>query len=206
MEDCELHTACMLRKYVEQSKIPNFDQLAAADRRREVNRYRTRLLSRLVGSSNTTRRTRTLKAHRHTDPYIHLTWEERQKAVLDVAQTVSSWGFARLFAECIDKNHLDPGRSSGPGLPPRTVSEQAFEHVVSRFEKFLQNESGPSAQRIHGLLLHDNNQTEARRHTTMMRSFHSSGTLWTRIHCILETPMFVDSELTRMVQIADLCP
>ena len=39
----------------------------------------------------------------------------------------------------------------------------------------------------------------------MMRSFHAAGTLWTRVECIIETPMFVDSKLTRMVQIADLC-
>ena len=31
------------------------------------------------------------------------------------------------------------------------------------------------------------------------------GTLWTNIEHIIETPLFVDSELTSMVQIADLC-
>lgn len=39
----------------------------------------------------------------------------------------------------------------------------------------------------------------------MMRSFHATGTLWTSVDHIIETPMFVDSKLTRMVQIADLC-
>ena len=53
--------------------------------------------------------------------------------------------------------------------------------------------------------MHDYNETVARRHTRMMRSFHAAGTLWTSVDCIIETPMFVDSELTRMVQIADLC-
>ena len=38
-----------------------------------------------------------------------------------------------------------------------------------------------------------------------MRSFHATGTLWTSVDRIIETPMFVDSKLTRMDQIADLC-
>ena len=38
-----------------------------------------------------------------------------------------------------------------------------------------------------------------------MRDFHKRGTLWTRVDRIIETPLFVDSTLTSMVQIADLC-
>jgi hypothetical protein len=38
-----------------------------------------------------------------------------------------------------------------------------------------------------------------------MRQFHRSGTLWTTIDNIIETPLFVDSSLTRLVQLADLC-
>lgn len=38
-----------------------------------------------------------------------------------------------------------------------------------------------------------------------MRKFHKEGTLWTNIEHIIETPLFVDSELTSMIQIADLC-
>ena len=38
-----------------------------------------------------------------------------------------------------------------------------------------------------------------------MKRFHQQGTLWTNVTRIIETPLFVDSELTGMVQIADLC-
>ena len=203
LADAELHTAWMLRKYLEQSRIPGFEQLDAAERRTEVRRRRSNELTRLSGPANDVRRRRARKLHRNTEPYVHLTWEERRRAVLDVAETVSNWGFARLFAECVDKSHFDPSRSR------RSVSEQAFEQVVSRFERYLQNlrPRGPGlgAQRNHGLLVHDNNETVARRHTRMMRSFHAAGTPWTSVDCIIETPMFVDSKLTRMVQIADLC-
>jgi hypothetical protein len=38
-----------------------------------------------------------------------------------------------------------------------------------------------------------------------MKNFHKHGTLWTKINNIIETPFFVDSQLTGMVQVADLC-
>ncbi len=38
-----------------------------------------------------------------------------------------------------------------------------------------------------------------------MIRFHDAGTLWTKVKNIIETPLFVDSKLTAMVQIADLC-
>lgn len=38
-----------------------------------------------------------------------------------------------------------------------------------------------------------------------MKEFHRIGTFWTSITQIIETPLFVDSQLTSMVQIADLC-
>ena len=98
---------------------------------------------------------------------------------------------------------------SGSSFGAQGSKAQAFEQVVSRFERYLRNlrprGAGPGAQRNHGLLVHDNNETVARRHTRMMRSFHAAGTPWTSVDCIIETPMFVDSKLTRMVQIADLC-
>ncbi len=197
LANAELHTAWMLRKYLEQSRIPEFEQLNAADRRKAVNRRRKSDLGRMSGPANNARRKRAHKLFRKTEAHVHLTWEERRKAVLEVAQTVSQWGFARLFAECVDKSHFDPA------LSRRSIDEQAFEQVVSRFEKFLQNQKSTSD--AYGLLMHDNNETVARRHTRMMRSFHAVGTLWTDVDHIMETPMFVDSELTRMVQIADLC-
>jgi len=56
-----------------------------------------------------------------------------------------------------------------------------------------------------GMLIHDNNQTVAKKLTDIMIRFHDAGTLWTKVKNIIETPLFVDSKLTAMVQIADLC-
>ena len=80
------------------------------------------------------------------------------------------------------------------------MHEQVFEQIVSRFEQYLHN-----TQVGYGLLIHDNNQTVARKHTELMRSFLRRGTLWTEVQHVIETPMFVDSQLTNMVQLADLC-
>lgn len=38
-----------------------------------------------------------------------------------------------------------------------------------------------------------------------MKNFLRKGTLWTKVAHVIETPMFVDSQLTNMVQLADLC-
>lgn len=39
-----------------------------------------------------------------------------------------------------------------------------------------------------------------------MRVFHERGTRWTdQIRLLVETPLFVDSQLTSLVQVADVC-
>jgi hypothetical protein len=115
-----------------------------------------------------------------------------------VADCISKWDFATLFAESIDKLHFDALKQG------RSVGEQAFEQVVSRFQQFLVRQSKDGAP-MYGLIVHDNNHTVAEKHTEMMRHFQNKGTLWAKIDRIIETPLFVDSRLTRMVQIADLC-
>ena len=49
------------------------------------------------------------------------------------------------------------------------------------------------------------NQTVASHLTANMRRYHNEGTIWSSIDRIVETPLFVDSHLTSMVQVADLC-
>jgi hypothetical protein len=197
--DQEFHTAWILRKYLEQSRIQNFVNMDRATRRGAVQRVRTAHLLRLQQLQQSSAYKQARKNYRHTEPYIHLTYAERISLVREVADIVSGWGFARLFAECIDKVHFDPVRTG------RSVEEQAFEQVVTRFHRYLANTQVVGAPRNYGLLVHDNNQSVAKKHTDLMRHFHQQGTLWSAIDRIIETPMFVDSKLTRMVQIADLC-
>ena len=198
--NAELHTAWMIRKYLEQSRIPHFDNLNWSDRRAAVERERNAYLLYLQRTGRSKTYHQHKKNYAHTNSYIHLTANERLQAVREVAQCVSSWGYARLFAECVDKLHFDPARYSC------TVDEQAFEQLVSRFEQYLASTEDQNTSHLHyGLLVHDNNETVAKKHTELMRRFHKQGTLWTRIKRLVDTPLFVDSSLTRLVQIADLC-
>ncbi len=194
LENAEIHVAWILRPYQEQNRIPNFSSLNHKQRRSAVESIRKAELLRLQRAKNSTQYRQTRKNYRHTESYIHLTYDERRALVKEFAQCVSNWSFARLFAECIDKIYFDPNRAG------KTVDEQSFEQVVSRFEQYLQN-----MQSSYGLLIHDNNETVAKKHTELMKRFHRDGTLWTTVKNIVETPMFVDSQLTSMVQIADLC-
>jgi len=198
LNEAEIHTAWILRNYLEQSKIPNFSSLNYQQRRYEVERLRNTELLRLQRTGNSKLYRQTKKNYNKTSDYIHLTYIERKQFITEVAKCVSGWGFARLFAECIDKIHFDPIRSA------KDIDTQAFEQIVSRFEQYLENIGEPE-KRCFGLLIHDNNETVAKKHTSLMKKFHRSGTLWTRIRNIIETPLFVDSELTSLVQIADLC-
>ena len=193
LADEEIHVAWMMRPYVEQQAIAGFEAMPYHQRRSEVSRARTAELLR-VQKQNNKRYKQVKKNYRQTDAYVHLTLTERQGLVKELASLIASWGVVRLFAECIDKVHFDPTRTG------QTVHEQAFEQVVSRFERYLQNLSSEF-----GLLIHDNNPTYAKRHTELMRTFLQRGTLWTAVERVIETPLFVDSQLTGMVQLADLC-
>jgi hypothetical protein len=166
----ELHTAWLLRNYLEQSRIPGFEELSYDARRAAVEQERTRELLRLQATPHKRKAyQQQKKTFAYTGPYIHLTRKERVKVVQEAADKVSNWGCARLFAECIDKNYFDPSKSK------KSISEQAFEQVVSRFDKYLDNiKSGTPSQprNIFGLLVHDNNETIAKKHTDLTRRFH----------------------------------
>jgi len=197
--DEEIHVAWILRSYPEQNKISGFESLDYNQRRYQVNAFRTAELLRLQRAKNPSLYKQTRKNYQKTEGYIHLTYIERRGLIREIALALSNWSFARLFAECVDKIHFDPART------PKTIDEQAFEQVISRFEQYLQVTGLNSPQKNFGLLIHDNNETVAKKHTLLMKRFHKGGTLWTNLKNIIETPLFVNSELTGMVQIADLC-
>ena len=168
-----------------------------AARRSAVQRARTKELLRLQKQGAPGYK-QVKKTFAQTAAYIHLTLAERRGLVSALGDLIASWQSARLFAECIDKTHFDPTKTK------RSIGEQAFEQLVSRFEQFLVN-TGGTGKTSYGLLVHDNNETVAKKHTDLMRQFHLNGTLWTQIKRIIDTPLFVNSSLTSMVQIADLC-
>lgn len=201
LETAEIHTAWIGRKYLEQSKISNFDTFAHSQRIAEVNKFRKKAM--LALQKTPTQRTKykqVKKNFQKTEAYIHLTFAERMQFLQELADFVGSWTFATLFIEAIDKIHFDPARAK------QTVDEQGLEQIVSRFERFMTilKKNGKLTE-LFGTLIHDNNETVSKKHTELMQRFHAQGTFFTAIQHIIETPFFVNSELTSLVQIADLC-
>ena len=198
LSGAEIHTGWIMRIYLEQSKIPDFDKLSYDDRRREVIKMRKSEIFKVQKSKDTKGLKQLKKNYKHTEPYIHLTRNERMDFLREIADLIGKSSFIRIFAECIDKIFFDPTRAK------QSVDEQALEQLVSRFEHYMSNVSS-KGEKVHGLLVHDNNETVCKKHTALMKQFHKKGTLWTSIKHIVETPLFVDSALTDMIQIADLC-
>ena len=206
VEDAEIHTGYLARTYAAQAKIPDFEKLQHKDRRKLMHEARKESLSKAKATGNSRKYRLEKKLHAKTDAYIHLTHQERMNLLRTLADEIGNCGRIRLFADAIDKLALPTGRDA---------FEIAFEQIVSRFQRFLENQEQLSKRHRrgteaslpdnHGLLIQDNNQTVAKNITSLMRRFHRTGTLWATCDRIIETPLFVDSTLTSMVQIADLC-
>jgi Protein of unknown function (DUF3800) len=196
LAEAEIHTGWMTRRYLEQERIADFETLDRVTRRVEVAKERTAQLIKVHATKGGSAAREMRKYYRKTDAYTHLTLVERTACLRELADLIGGWGNTRIFCHAIDKRAFT---SAPPTIPPR---EEAFMHVVTRFERYLSETGGQSAI---GLLAHDHDDTSADRITQLMRQFHASGTMWTNITKIIETPFFVDSRLTVGVQLADLC-
>jgi Protein of unknown function (DUF3800) len=152
LAEAEIHTGWMTRRYLEQEKIPNFQSLDWPARRLQAQTERNALLIKedALKGSGAARELR--KSYRKTAAYLHLTLDERRNCLKELADLIGGWGNTRLFGHSIDKSCFV---GAAPTIPPR---EEAFAHVVSRFERYLSDMGGP--QTI-GLLAHDHDDTSA---------------------------------------------
>src|SRR5690606_41363415 len=100
--------------------VNNFFSLSYGQRRIEVKKLRTaNLLSLQRQPNKKSKYKQTKKNYAQSEHYIHLTIDERKSVVKELATVVGRWGFARLFAECIDKIHFNSSK--------QTADEQASE-------------------------------------------------------------------------------
>lgn len=194
LNGAEIHTAWIAGRMVEQEKIKEFETLNWEERRKRVAVEREARLIKTAATKGTKEAGDLRKNFRKTERYTHLTLKERHAFLGELAALVGSWNTVVLFGDAIDKR--------GITLPAaRSPREEAFTQIISRLQFFLKTK-GP---REIGIIVHDDNKTDAMRLTEMMRDFHEKGTAWTSIPNIIETPFFVNSELNRGVQLADLC-
>lgn len=191
LANIELHAGWMARRYSEQESVPNFESLDYQARRSAVENAINKRAGILGVKGNQVK----IKAYRREQksilPYIHLTRSQRHACLQAVATELSGWSEVRIFADAICKGDFSAGRL--------TPYEMAFEQIVSRFQTFLAKKGSL------GLIVSDNNETAAPRLTKLSRKFHKDGTLYKDIVNIVETPFFVDSSLTSLIQMADLC-
>lgn len=199
LQDIEIHSGWMTRRYLEQERIPNFVTLGRDQRRTVWNRERDATLIRIAATRPAPALLEAKRNFRKTEPYTHLTRDERMDVLRRLASLIGSWADCRLFFEAAEKNAYR-GRTD---LTP--IEEASFTQVVSRLQFFLTNRGRNLGRRILGMLVQDNNETVAMKLTKLMRQFHERGTTYTVIPDIVETPLFVDSSLTSMVQLADIC-
>lgn len=193
----EIHTAWMLRSYREQQEIDGFESMSHEERRQAVIRVREQKIQNYKANKSAQALKSLKKIYKNTEAYIHLTYSERERFIFDLVTKIKGWSYVRIFAEVIDKTDYHPPK------PDLTPESQAFERIVTRIEKYLSHIS--SEQKEYGLLIHDECESVTASHVCNMKRYHRWGTFKSEIKHIIETPLFVSSNHTNMVQIADCC-
>jgi hypothetical protein len=79
--------------------------------------------------------------------------------------------------------------------------EIAFEDLCSRFDLFLKRVHA-TGDRQRGLIILDKSSYETSLQN-MAKNFRSFGTRWNVIRNLADTPVFIDSKASRLVQLAD---
>jgi hypothetical protein len=129
---------------------------------------------------------------RRTAPWKGLKTDEARGVLKSVLRVVAnSYDTARLFACAIHKN-------SYPGKDPVDL---AFEDLCQRFDYFLGRLRQQGDQQ-RGLIVLDKTTRETSLQR-LSREFRRSGTRWGALKNIADTPFFVDSRASRLVQVAD---
>lgn len=129
---------------------------------------------------------------RRTKPWDKMSRDEAKGVIKAVLQVITrSYETARVFACAVHK-------ASYPGKDPM---ETAFEDLCSRFDLYL-SRLREQGDRQRGLLILDNSAHETSLQR-LSRDFRIVGTRWGVIRNLADTPLFIDSRASRVVQAAD---
>ncbi|MEW6350324.1 MAG: DUF3800 domain-containing protein [Thermodesulfobacteriota bacterium] len=194
----EIHTGWLARRYQAQESVAGFANLDWSNRRLRTEQEWQNIIrsGRVTMTEKAVRNEK--KRYQKSRPYFHLSFEDRLNLLRDICDSLNAFGFVRIFAESINK-------TSCRTKTKHQIIEQTFMQVVTRFEYYLSVMTQTSGTHQYGILIQDNNDTVNGRIKEYMEYFHEFGTLYRNIDHIVETPFFVDSELTNMVQVADVC-
>lgn len=125
----------------------------------------------------------------------HHSKEERERAILDALSAgvcKRHPNQVRLFGVVLEKKNF-----SG-----KDIAQVAFEQLSSRFDQFLRrlHQKGDTQR---GLILFDKSSTE-QRIQTLAKEFKVSGHSFGKTRNYAEVPVFIDSQASRLIQLADL--
>lgn len=127
-----------------------------------------------------------------SSPWKGMTREKAKGVIKSVLRILpESYETARAFACAVHKD----------SYPEKDPMKLAFEDLCSRFDKYL-TRLRDAGDRQRGLLILDNSSHE----TSLQRlanEFRAYGTRWGIIRNLADTPFFVDSRASRLVQLAD---
>ena len=189
----EVHTAWMARRFPEQERIKDFERLSPEDRAAAVEKERKIDLAKAALKG---RKAISVLARNYakTAHYVHMAHNERINILRALADKIGAWQDVVLFADAQRKSVYPVTTDDS------VIMAHAFEQVVTRFHTYLNRENIDL-----GILVQDQNDTAAHRLTQLARRYHMKGTRYSTVSRLVETPLFVDSTLTSMVQLADLC-
>jgi hypothetical protein len=120
---------------------------------------------------------------------------DRHQAILDALNVgvCTRHPHVRIFAAVLEKKNF-----SG-----QDIAEVAFEQLSSRFDQYLGRLYRQKQDSQRGLILFDKSSTE-RRIQTLAREFKYTGHTYGVTRNYAEVPVFIDSQASRLIQLADL--
>jgi hypothetical protein len=92
----EIHTAWILRKYLEQVKIPNFESYTWEQRKAESKKFRLQHLNE-VEIYSPSKKKNLLKEYKETLQYAHLSLSERNNLIYELCDLIATWNDSRIF-------------------------------------------------------------------------------------------------------------
>jgi hypothetical protein len=123
--------------------------------------------------------------------------EARQSIIMDVLHLIPSDKGIRLFASVIAKDKTPN---------PAGITDDLFSQIASRFDMFLgriyKNSGMKNAQR--GIAIFDDSRNELMIQR-LSHVFINTGNQWgNRLNNFAEVPLFLNSKMSRLIQLADL--
>jgi hypothetical protein len=117
----------------------------------------------------------------------------REKMIQNALDSLKGQSGLRLFAIIIDKHQASP----------QDPIALAFEEICNRFNLFLTRMNDRRGENQKGLLVMDESKHE-KPLQMLAKAFRIDGARWGHFRNLAEVPFFVDSQASRLVQLADL--